>query len=1073
MLICNHKMKMKRIYSLTLLLTLFGAIKAQPKLDVDIISGSISSNPKYYTEFQSKLYFQGYEGKNGRELWEYDGKSTPTMTADIYSGSNSNSSNPSEFCVFNNKLYFSATEGTDGYELWEYDGKNSPKQVKDIYSGSMSSSPKDMVIYKGKMYFSARDSAHGYEFWSVDSSNNISLVADIYKGTKGSYSSQFIIYNDTIFFKADDGSSGDELWAYAGSGSPFMVANIASGSNYSLPGFFAVMNGCLYFSASASSTYGRELYKYSSKTGAVTLVKDIWSGSSSSNPNELYTYNGQLYFQALVTGYGYELMTCNSKDSVWRVLDIRSGSGSGNPMDFYEYDSKLYFRATDGKVGEELWVYDGKNSPSVVLDIDSGSGSSYPIYFTEFNNNLYFTADNGKNGSEIWIIENCPSTSTTIDTVEKCNSYKWKDGKTYSSSTSSPFLKYTNKQGCDSIIRLNLTIHKTDYYYDSINACSSFKWVNGTTYTKSNYSDTFLYQNRYGCDSIIYLKLNINQPSTGIDTIIACDSITWIDSITYYKSTNSPTFTLKNQWGCDSVVTLNLKINYSKKSTDKIIACNSYKWIDGIIYKQSTQKPTYTLNSSNGCDSVVHLDLKILNSTTYIDTIIKCDSFTWDNGITYTQSTKTPKMTLVNSVGCDSTIFLNLTILKPTTFKQSIKTCDSFTWINGKTYSKSTKANLLTSNFQGCDSLIELDLTVNESTTGSDFKTACNSFVWLDGKTYDFNTNTPKWKIKNQKGCDSTITLNLTIIKPTYGTDTIESCRPIKWIDGKTYDSTTTLPKYTIQNSVGCDSIVTLNFKLRETSKGVDVISSCTPFQWIDGNTYSKSTNSPTALLTNQYGCDSFVTLNLTINPSTHSYDTAENCGSYKWIDGKTYTNSTTTPTYLIKNQKGCDSTIHLNLNILPMPSTNLKYEDNKLQSIQYNAIYQWLNCDNNFITISGATDRIYTPTENGNYALDIILNQCRDTSDCFNVSNLSTWKNNSITTFFPNPTKGKIQCNIEGIKVIEIYSLDGKKVHEINNIQQSDGQFEFFINHLEPSTYIVKIRTNYTNYIGRIALLE
>ena len=1064
---------MKRAYTLSLFLIIFGAIIAQPKLDVDIINGSISSNPKYYTEYQSKLYFQASDGKNGRELWEYDGKSTPSMTADIYTGSNSNSSNPSEFCVFNNKLYFSATEGTDGYELWEYDGKNSPKQVKDIYSGSASSLPKDMVVFKGKMYFSAKDSAHGYEFWSLDSSNNVTLVSDIYKGTSGSYSSQYIIYNDTLFFKADDGSNGDELWAYAGSGSPFMVANIASGSNYSLPGFFAVMNGCLYFSASASSTYGRELYKYSSKTGSVTLVKDIWSGSSSSNPNELYTYNGQIYFQALVTGYGYELMTCNSKDSVWRVMDIRSGSGSGNPMGFYEYDSKLYFRANDGKIGEELWVFDGKSSPAVVLDIDSGSASSYPVYFTKFKNNLYFTADNGKNGSEIWIIENCPSSSTTIDTVTKCNSYKWKDGKTYSSSTTSPFLKYTNKQGCDSIIRLNLTIHKTDYYYDSIKACSSYKWINGTTYTKNNYTDTFLYQNRYGCDSIIYLNLNIYQPSTGIDSIIACDSIKWIDGITYFKSTNSPTFTLTNQWGCDSVVTLNLQINHSKQSTDKITSCNSYTWIDGNTYKQSTQLPTYTLSTSNGCDSVVYLDLEILNSTSSIDTIIQCDSFTWRNGITYTQSTKSPKITLKNSVGCDSTIYLNLTILKPTTFKQNVNACDSFKWINGKTYTKSTTTGLLTSNHQGCDSLIELDLTVNYASVGSDIRTSCNSYVWIDGNTYNSSTNTPTWKIQNQYGCDSIITLNLTIFKPTYGIDSIESCKPIKWIDGRTYDTSTTSPVYTIPNSIGCDSIVSLNFKRRKASTGIDVISSCTPYKWIDGNTYSKSTNSPTALLSNQYGCDSLVTLNFTIIPSTHSYDTAENCGSYTWRDGNTYTSSTTTPTYLIKNQKGCDSTIHLNLNILPMPSTELRYTDNKLQSIQYNAVYQWLNCDDNFATISGANDRIYTPTVNGNYALDVILDKCRDTSNCFTISNLSNVKNSSVIAFYPNPTNGKIHCNIDNIQLVEIYSLDGKKVHQISKIQQIDGQFEFFINHLAPSTYILKINTNNANYIGQIELIK
>jgi hypothetical protein len=69
--------------------------------------------------------------------------------------------------------------------------------------------------------------------------------------------------------------------------------------------------------------------------------------------------------------------------------------------------------------------------------------------------------------------------------------------------------------------------------------------------------------NSIGCDSIITLNLTVNNSNTGTDSQIACDSLTWIDGITYLSSNNSATYNLTNSNGCDSIVTLNLTINNS------------------------------------------------------------------------------------------------------------------------------------------------------------------------------------------------------------------------------------------------------------------------------------------------------------------------------------------------------------------------------------------------------------------------------------------------------------------------------------------------------------------------------
>jgi PKD repeat protein len=105
-----------------------------------------------------------------------------------------------------------------------------------------------------------------------------------------------------------------------------------------------------------------------------------------------------------------------------------------------------------------------------------------------------------------------------------------------------------------------------------------------------------------------------NCVSPAIDTQTACDSLTWIDGLTYTSSTNTPTFTIVGGAanGCDSIVTLNLTIN-ANSSTDIITACDSLIWIDNVTYTSSTNTPTFTLTNINGCDSVVTLNLTINN----------------------------------------------------------------------------------------------------------------------------------------------------------------------------------------------------------------------------------------------------------------------------------------------------------------------------------------------------------------------------------------------------------------------------------------------------------------------------
>ena len=316
--------------------------------------------------------------------------------------------------------------------------------------------------------------------------------------------------------------------------------------------------------------------------------------------------------------------------------------------------------------------------------------------------------------------------------------------------------------GCDSIVRLQLAVYPV---YDTTIIAAI---CSGETYTANGfnvsvagtYTDTL--QTINGCDSIVRLVLTVNNPSTGIAVVTACDSYTWIDGVTYTESTDSVTYTLTNAVGCDSVVTLNLTINYSTTGTDVITACNSYTWIDGVTYTESNNTATYTLTAANGCDSVVTLNLTINNSTTGIDVVTACDSYTWIDGVTYTESTDSATYTLTNAAGCDSVVTLNLTINYSTTGTDVITACDSYTWIDGVTYTESNDSATYTlTGANGCDSVVTLNLTINYAVYDTIVDTAVNEYVW-NGTTYT-ESGVYQYSGTTAAGCDSIVTLILTI----------------------------------------------------------------------------------------------------------------------------------------------------------------------------------------------------------------------------------------------------------------------------------------------------------------------
>ena len=155
------------------------------------------------------------------------------------------------------------------------------------------------------------------------------------------------------------------------------------------------------------------------------------------------------------------------------------------------------------------------------------------------------------------------------------------------------------------------------YSIDTVVSCQSYTWINGITYNSNNYAATYTYNNASvsGCDSIVHLYLTINQPSIAIDSVDACNSYTWINGQTYNSSNNTATYTIANGSvnGCDSIIELNLHIYNDETIWISDSSYNSYTYNGQVFYNSGVYLVDSSLNA-NGCQTFVYLSLQIYDS---------------------------------------------------------------------------------------------------------------------------------------------------------------------------------------------------------------------------------------------------------------------------------------------------------------------------------------------------------------------------------------------------------------------------------------------------------------------------
>lgn len=222
----------------------------------------------------------------------------------------------------------------------------------------------------------------------------------------------------------------------------------------------------------------------------------------------------------------------------------------------------------------------------------------------------------------------------------------------------------------------------------------------------------------------------------GTITAVSCDSYTSPSGSTY-QNTGIYSDTLISSGLCDSIITINLTINYSSVDTITTTNCNSYTSPSGTVYTTTGVFFETTTNVA-GCDSNITIDVTIIDGYYITLNEVSCNSYTSPSGKTWTAS-GTYFDTIPTGTGCDSLYTINLTMNQSTTSTINGSGCDVYNSSNGNSYTVSGTYTETITNTSGCDSVITLNITITNidtTVTSNGFTlTAVTSgltYRWLD-----------------------------------------------------------------------------------------------------------------------------------------------------------------------------------------------------------------------------------------------------------------------------------------------------------------------------------------------------
>ena len=660
-------------------------------------------------------------------------------------------------------------------------------------------------------------------------------------------------------------------------------------------------------------------------------------------------------------------------------------------------------------------------------------------------------------------------TLVTTDTTV-CGKFVWIDGNTYTSDTA---VMYT--QG-ENIYVLNLTMLPatvdTAVAIPVTGICSA-SWNNKVWDTPGSFIDTLTATN--GCDSIVKIEITLGGTETFNQTLTECGSYTAPWGTVYTENTDFTDSTIVAA-NCSYSATLHLTINPDKvMPTEEVTAGCSYNW-NGIVITD-TETHTATLATTLGCDSVISLRVTAFSNEEHQNIEISaCDRYIYNNDTLTTSGVFTETDTVDQ---CVTFTHINLTVHASYTDTASVVVRDTvggcrIAWM-GNTYTfgdTNTVFYAVGQTAGGCDSLMALRITAfNGTQHDTTHVDNCGTYRWtVNGERYSNDTIV---SVTNTTAtCTEIQYLDLHIVD-NYDTTVATACESYTYTfnarsgaagvrDRATFTATGIYDVdengqdlYSVHFSTGCKTYHTVDVTIIDVEQrnNPNVIDTtvCDKFTISFGGVNNIFTeNADTTLLyarrTERNCYDTTIHLVVHVNYKSYADYNETVCDSYFWpFTNETYTSSTVETKTLedTVNVFGCDSVGRLNLTVNYTPevtiegdwhlnpevsnTTVLKIVDNPSDHNTYkwfknNEATPFSTADSVTVTVTANTDIHLQTTSNtgcvANNWITVTYNVGIDEAEGVSVN------------LYPNPASRYLNVeSTEGISEVVIYNAIGQQV--------------------------------------------
>ena len=410
---------------------------------------------------------------------------------------------------------------------------------------------------------------------------------------------------------------------------------------------------------------------------------------------------------------------------------------------------------------------------------------------------------------------------------------------------------------------------------------------------------------------------------------------------------------------------------------------------------------------------------------------------------------------------------------------QTVNACTSYTWaVNGETYTESGIHTAVIG-----DTLFILDLSIHQTYTVTVPETVQGgcSYVWGDTTLTEDGQYTRKFQ--SVDGCDSTVTITLSISGQAVKGYTVTACESYTWKDSTLTESTVWLKEETVGS---CDSLLTLYLTvLQPEQKTYDTLVSVCNYVYFrfhplqapiridrDSILNSDATGFP---LTNatargvfhprtvQKCFDSVVLAHINIKHSSIEDLVFTGCDSYTFSNDDTtivYTYTKNDSLYWGKAVNGCDSAYKIAVTIKKSPNVFIN-GDLRIQSgtaavlsaySDQTVTYTWSYDGSHGETLTTAPLTTNTDISLAGY------NVSTSCSDTVRVTILVTTEGidnaeSNMLTIYPNPTSNIVNINAEkAVSTVSVYNLNGQKILTTSNSNTVD------LSSISKGSYIIRI---------------